>query len=122
LRTHLLVVDDDPDVRSVLQQRLTQRGYTVDTAGNGHDALTKLDQAAFDGVLLDDRIPGNTGETVLRHIRQYHPLLPVVMMTDETGSLVAAQARAAGARACLSKPLNQGTLEHVVQCWFGTAV
>jgi AmiR/NasT family two-component response regulator len=44
------------------------------------------------------------------------------MMTDETGSLVAAQARAAGARACLSKPLNQGTLEHVVQCWFGTAV
>ena len=122
LRTRLLVVDDDPDLRNVLQERLTQRGYTVETSGNQHDALTKLDRAAFDGVLLDDRIPGISGLTALRHIRQHHPLLSVVMMTDETDSLVAAQARAAGARACLCKPLNQGTLEQVVQSWFGTAV
>jgi CheY-like chemotaxis protein len=43
------------------------------------------------------------------------------MMTGETSSQVPAQARAAGARACLLKPFDQGTLEQVVQCWFGTA-
>jgi CheY-like chemotaxis protein len=66
-------------------------------------------------------MPGITCVSVLQHIRQHCPLLPVVMMTGETSSQVAAQARAAGARACLLKPFDQGTLEQVVQCWFGTA-
>jgi CheY-like chemotaxis protein len=120
-RTCILVVDDDPDLRSVLQERLTYRGYRVETAENGQDALTKLDLAVFDGVLLDYMMPGITGVAVLQHIRQHCPLLPVVMMTGETSSQVAAQARAAGARACLLKPFDQGELEQVVQCWFGTA-
>ena len=117
----MLVVDCDPDLRNMLQDRLTYRGYRVETAENGHDALTKLDQADFDGVLLDYLIPGITGLTVLQHIRQHRPLLPVVMMTGQTSSQVAAQARAAGARACLLKPFDQGKLEQVVQCWFGPA-
>ena len=108
LRTRILVVGDDPDLRSILQERLTSRGYRVETAENGHDALTKLDQADFDGVLLDYLMPGITGLTVLPHIRQHHPLLPVVMMTGQTSSQVAAQARPAGARASLLKPLDQG--------------
>ena len=121
LRTRILVVDDDPDLRGILQDRLTSRGYRVETAENGHDALTKLDQTDFDGVLLDYPMPGITGLTVLQHIRQHHPLLPVVMMTGQTSSQVPAQARAAGARACLLKPFDQGKLEQVVQCWFGPA-
>ena len=122
LRTRILVVGDDPDLRSILQERLTSRGYRVETAENGHDALTKLDQADFDGVLLDYLMPGITGLTVLPHIRQHRPLLPVVMMmTGQTGSQMAAQARAVGARACLLKPFDQGKLEQVVQCWFGPA-
>ena len=59
LKKRILVVDDDPDLRSVLQERLTYRGYRVETAENGHDALTKLDQADFDGVLRDYLMPGN---------------------------------------------------------------
>jgi CheY-like chemotaxis protein len=122
LRRSILVVDDDPDLRGILQERLTSRGHRVETAENGHDALTKLDQADFDGVLLDYLMPGITGLAVLQHIRQHRPLLPVVvMMTGATGSQMAAQARAAGARACLLKPFDQGKLEQVVQCWFGTA-
>lgn len=121
LRRRILVVDDDPDLRGILQDRLTYRGYRVETAENGQDALTKLDQADFDGVLLDYLMPGITGLTVLQHIRQHRPLLPVVMMTGQTSSQVAAQACVAGARACLLKPFDQGKLEQVVQCWFGPA-
>lgn len=121
LSRRILVVDDDPDLRSVLQERLTHCGYTVETAENGHDALTNLDQADFDGMLLDYMMPGITGMAVLQHIQQHCPLLPVVMMTGETSSQVAAQARAAGARACLLKPFDQEQLEQVVRRWFGTA-
>lgn len=121
LRRRILVVDDDPDLRSVLQDRLTYCGYGVETAENGHDALTKLGQSVFDGVLLDYSMPGITGVAVLQHIRQQRPLLPVVMMTGETSSQVMDQARAAGARACLFKPFDHGELVQVVQCWFGAA-
>jgi len=121
LRTRILIVDGDPDLRDILQDRLTYRGYRVETAENEHDALTKLDQADFDGVLLDYLMPGITGLTVLQQIRQHRPLLPVVMMTGQTGSQVVAQACPAGARACLLKPFDQGKLEQVVQCWFGPA-
>lgn len=121
LRKHILVVDDDPDLRCILQDRLTHRGYMVETAGDGREALTKLDHADFDGVLLDVMMPGITGLVVLQEIRKHDLSLPVVMMTGQTSSQVAAQALAAGARACLLKPFDQGTLEQVVQCWFGTA-
>jgi CheY-like chemotaxis protein len=49
LRRCILVVDDDPDLRGILQEHLTYRGYRLETAENGHDALTKLDQAEFEG-------------------------------------------------------------------------
>lgn len=121
LRRRMLVIDDDPDLRIILQDRLRYCGYGVETAENGYDALTKLDESVFDGVLLDDLMPGITGVAVLQHIRQQCPLLPVVMMTGEASSQVTDRAREAGARACLVKPFNQGELEQMVQCWFGTA-
>ena len=65
--------------------------------------------------------PHGDGLVVLQYIRHHRPRLPVVMMTGQVGSRVAADAHAGGARACLSKPVNQEKLEQVVQCWFGTA-
>ena len=94
----------------------------METAENGHHALTKLDELVFDGVLLEYLMPGITGVAVLQHIRQQRPLLPLVMMTGEISSHVTAQVHAAGARACLCKPFGQGELEQVVQCWFGAPV
>ncbi|MEO5630449.1 MAG: response regulator [Nitrospiraceae bacterium] len=58
LRTRILVVDDHPDLRNMLQDRLTHCGYRVETAENGYVGLTKLDRADFDGVLLDYLMPG----------------------------------------------------------------
>ena len=122
IRKRFLVVDDDPDLRGLLQVYLERDGYAVESAGNGREALTKLDHANYDAVLLDNRMPEVNGLAVLSHIRQHHPSLPVVMMTGDQRSQVAAESLAAmGARACLFKPFRRQELQQVLTCWFETA-
>jgi len=112
----ILVVDDDPVLRGLLQEILEDRGHMVETAENGREALARLDHAGYDAVLLDYIMPEINGLAVLRHIRQHHPALPVVMMTGERGTQVAARSLLAlGARACLFKPFNPRDLEQVLQ-------
>jgi CheY-like chemotaxis protein len=98
---HILVVDDDPALRTLFQALLESYGYTSDTADNGRDAIAKLAQRSYDAVLLDYMMPGITGLTVLRHIQQRYPAMPVVMLTGHTDGQVAEQALAIGARAYL---------------------
>lgn len=121
LRNCILVADDDPNLRGIDQGSRTYRGYTVETAENGYDALTKLDQEGVDGVLLDERMPGITGVAVSPDIRQHQPLRPVVMMPGETRIQMAARVRGAGARACFVKLCDFGILAQMVRRWFGTA-
>ena len=91
MRKHILVLDDDAALLSMLKMCLKSTGHTVDTAETGWDSLTKREHADYDVVLLDYLMPGITGLTVLQYIRQHRPLLPVVVvMTGETGSQMAA--------------------------------
>ena len=53
IRKRLLLVDDDPAFRSSLQEYLECHGHTVETAENGREALTKLEQTGYDVVLTD---------------------------------------------------------------------
>jgi CheY-like chemotaxis protein len=121
MRKHILVVDDDAALLSLLKMRMESMGHTVDTAENGWDGLTKLEHADYDVVLLDYMMPGITGLTVLQYIQERHPSVPVVMMTGHTSSHVPAQALAAGARACLIKPVDRVELDQALQCCVGTA-
>lgn len=121
MRKHILVVDDDEALRSLLKMRLESTGHTVDTAETGWDGLSKLEHANYDVVLLDYMMPGITGLTVLQHIQARRPSLSVVMMTGHRSSQVVAQALAGGARACLVKPVDHVELELALQCWTGTA-
>ena len=116
MRKHILVVDDDAAFLSMLKMRLRSTGHTVDTAETGWDGLTKLEHADYDVVLLDYLMPRITGLTVLQHIQERHPSVPVVMMTGHTSSQVVAQALAAGARACLVKPVGPVELDQALQC------
>jgi len=121
MRKHILVLDDDVALLSMLKMRLKSTGHTVDTAETGWDGLTKLEHADYDVVLLDYLMPGITGLTVLQHIQERHPSVPVVMMTGYISSQVHAQAVAAAARACLLKPLDPMELDQALQCCAGTA-
>lgn len=75
----VLVVDDEQGMRDTVAEILEFAGYEVSTARTGDDALSQLREQTFDVVLLDIRMPGRDGISVLREIAGPPP--PVVMMT-----------------------------------------
>lgn len=117
----ILVVDDDPDIRQVLQDRLNSYGYHVETAINGREALDALKRNAFDGMVLDIRMPEIDGIEVLRQTRKSHPALPVVMVTASTVRNSVIEAMGVGAQAYLLKPFDAVQLKQAVERWIGPA-
>jgi DNA-binding response OmpR family regulator len=77
----ILVVDDDPNIREVLIQRLRQRDFQVEGAPNGDVALTMLATSSFDVVLLDLMMPVSGGRDVLRAIGALMPPPRVIVVS-----------------------------------------
>ena len=77
----ILVVDDDAAVTTVLRRGLTYRGFTVDTAASGPDALAAAEAHYPDLVILDVMLPGLDGMAVLGRLRAADPHLPVLLLT-----------------------------------------
>jgi len=80
-RKRILWVDDEVDLLKSHLMFLGEKGYDLDTAANGEDALEYLNEKRVDLVLLDEQMPGMGGVSVLKEIRIRFPLLPVVMVT-----------------------------------------
>lgn len=115
MRWRVLLVDDDHHIRIMLKAFLETRGYRVELAVNGQDALTKLGEADYDIVVVDYNMPEVDGLEVLRHTRQSWPSLPVVLMTGGGGSAITARAIVElGAEACLLKPFDLQTLDETL--------
>jgi two-component system phosphate regulon response regulator PhoB len=80
--SRVLVVDDEKDLRSLLEYNLQQAGFTVTTADSGKAALDRIREATPDLVLLDVLLPDMPGTEVLKALRRNHPRsLPVLMLT-----------------------------------------
>ncbi|MBF7143602.1 MULTISPECIES: response regulator transcription factor [Pseudomonas] len=77
---HLLIVDDDPDIRQLLSECLSQAGYRVSTARDGRDMQLKLDTNVVDLVVLDVMLPGVDGLALCRRLREVSNV-PVIMLT-----------------------------------------
>ena len=122
MRKHILVVDDDPDIREVLRDRLESYGYLVETAADGRAALEKMERLTPSGVLLDIRMPGMDGLEVLGQIRDRHPSMPVVIVTAASAREDVIAAMRAGAQAYLLKPFDTPQIRHVAERWFGRPV
>lgn len=106
---HLLVVDDDPAQRRLVQATLPPPGYQVIEAADGLQGVARLQGEDFDVVLLDKRMPRMDGAAVLRHIRQTRgdSMLPVIMLTahgDSSDDLM--EAMQAGASDFIRKPYD----------------
>jgi two-component system, OmpR family, response regulator MprA len=87
----ILVVDDDPPIRRMLDRTLAAEGYRIETAGDGGEALAAVERSAPDLVVLDVAMPGLNGLAVCRRIRGKGLATPVLLLTarDEVGERVA---------------------------------
>jgi len=113
-RRRILLVDDDRGLRLALSTLLTDAGHTVDTAGDGLDALALLQAQPFDVVLLDIGLPGMSGLDVLARARQLAaPPLVIMMTADDTPEAVLESARRQAFR-FLHKPFPPHTIVEVV--------
>ena len=77
---HILVVDDDPEILNLLKRGLAYAGYTIDTAGDGSEALAKAMEREPDLVVLDIMMPELDGIEVCKRLRQASDL-PILMLT-----------------------------------------
>ncbi len=66
----VLVIDDEPMIRDVIQQALGRADFIVETAGDAFAGIAKFDEGAFDLVITDVQMPKGDGYTVVRHIRK----------------------------------------------------
>ena len=88
---HLLVVDDDMEIRNLLSTLLTGRGYRVTTAREEQEMRRVLVSSRIDLVILDLMLPGKDGLTICRELRASKPI-PIIMLTargDPTIALLA---------------------------------
>lgn len=102
----ILVVDDDHDTRCNMADLLGDLGYEIATADGGEAALQEARRRSYGLGLLDLRMPGMDGLTLCRHLRELDPTLVAMIVTAGAGGGLAEEARAAGARCVIAKPLD----------------
>ena len=105
-KTKILVVDDEEIVRLCLLRTLSGEHCNVEVARNGNDALRVMGQHPFDVVLLDLRMPGMDGMSVLKTIKQQWPESEVIIITGYPAVESAKEAVTLGAYDYLAKPVG----------------
>jgi CheY-like chemotaxis protein len=114
----VLVVDDEPDLLSVIGEILAARGYQVEIAASGAEALERLERRErFDLILSDVRMPGLDGPAFYQALEERHPELVgrVVFMTGNILTEDSADFFAATGAPCLRKPFETEDLERVFE-------
>ena len=106
---HILVVDDDPDILSVVRRGLAYEGYSVDTAADGTEALTKAREREPDLVILDLNIPFKNGIEVCKTIRKKSGT-PIIMVTAKTKEIDELLGLEVGADDYIKKPFSPKVL------------
>jgi DNA-binding NtrC family response regulator len=111
----VLVVDDEESMRWFVSQGLTRHGYAVELAGDAGSAARALAQGRFDAAVVDVRLPGEDGMSVLQQVRSRSPSAVVVMMTAYGSIPAAVDAIKRGAFDYLSKPFEVAELLAVLE-------
>jgi two-component system response regulator MprA len=101
---HILVVDDDRAVREAVGRALRQEGYEVDAAGNGDQALQRVEERPPDAIVLDVLMPPPNGLAVCRALRQGGDRTPILMLTARDAVEDRVEGLDAGADDYLVKP------------------
>jgi len=110
-KEHILLVDDEEDIRTVLQISISDMGYTVRTAENSEEALSVFRSDAPPLVLTDIKMPGMDGIELLRQIKRENPETEVLMITGHGDMDLAIKSLKYEATDFITKPINVDALE-----------
>lgn len=110
----VLIVDDEPDIRELLEITLGRMKLDTFSARNLGEAQSLLKRETFDLCLTDMRLPDGTGLDLVQHIQQRYPQLPVAMITAYGSLETAINALKAGAFDFLTKPVDLSRLRELV--------
>ncbi|MEJ2604227.1 MAG: sigma-54 dependent transcriptional regulator [Gammaproteobacteria bacterium] len=114
---HILVIDDEPDIRSLIREILSDEGYEVRVAADASEARTARQESKPDLILLDVWMPDTDGITLLKEWTQQPNLrqCPVVIMSGHGTVDTAVEATRLGAFDYIEKPLSLSKLLHTVE-------
>ena len=110
-----LIVDDEPDIRELLEITLNRMEVDTEAAADLNEARSLLQKKSFDLCLTDMRLPDGNGITLVEEISRDHPALPVAVITAHGNMDSAVQALKAGAFDFVSKPVDLQMLRSLVQ-------
>jgi two-component system, OmpR family, response regulator ResD len=112
-RRRVLVVDDEPEITDVLLEYLAP-AYDVEAAADATQAIASVRARRPDLIFLDINMPGIDGVQALSLIKEMDPTIPILMVTANTDTDVAAQAIKLGAFSYIPKPFNLKYVEHLM--------
>ena len=112
--TRILIVDDEETIRLALRKFLRSRGYEVEIAGSGDQALEFLEKNSFSLMLCDVRMPGMTGVQIVPQAREKDQDLAIIMLTAVNDAATATEVLASGASDYLMKPVELADLQQAV--------
>ncbi|MCW2523520.1 MAG: DNA-binding response regulator [Frankiales bacterium] len=108
--SHVLVVDDEPQLLRALVLSLTHRGFQVSTAADGANALAIAEAGRPDLLLLDLGLPDMDGLEAIRRLRMTHPELPIIVLSARSGNSDKIVALDLGALDYVTKPFDMNEL------------
>lgn len=110
-QTTVLYVDDDADLRHLVLRALGRRGYVMEGAASGAEALARVDRGGIDVIALDHFLPAETGLDVLAALAQRGDAPPVVYVTASGEAAIAVAALKAGAFDYVAKTVDENFIE-----------
>ena len=110
----LLIADDDKDFRGSVARRFRRRGYQVEEAGSGEEAMSICQRRQFDVAILDLVMPGMSGIELLEQLHASHPECEILMLSGQGSIETAVEAMKLGAYDFLTKPFPLSDLESLI--------
>ncbi|WP_430790152.1 response regulator [Virgibacillus flavescens] len=106
MKKHILVVDDQPGIRFLLDEVFTNEGYQITTASTGKEALDEIHAGSFALILLDFKLPVVDGLEVLRRMEEENINIPAILMSGLAEEISKVGESCALVKHILAKPFN----------------
>jgi DNA-binding response OmpR family regulator len=117
--TRVLIIDDDKSILNILSRILEKKGFSVDTAKSGHEALCKLAAKTYSAALIDVRLQDTNGLDLLIKIQEIAPKMRKIVLTGYPSDEDRAKALERGADYYIVKPVDSEKLIEIISAKTG---